>query len=162
LFIVYTNLYVKTCPPLLNSDPGPVYTQSGPHLSAGYFEIQRTGDDTSGREWERTKKMGVNTLALRMMQRDAFYMVDADCICITNEVPWEKNRQWLDVLAKSGTPLFVPIAEDAYTEEVKKALTEAFEKAAAEHSPSIPEDIIENHTPKRWISDFGVDEYNWD
>jgi len=89
-------------------------------------------------------------------------MVDADCICITNEVPWEKNRQWLDVLAKSGTPLFVPIAEDAYTEEVKKALTEAFEKAAAEHSPSIPEDIIENHTPKRWISDFGVDEYNWD
>ena len=33
------------------------------HLSAGIFELNRIGDDTSGKEWERTRKMGVNTLA---------------------------------------------------------------------------------------------------
>lgn len=36
------------------------------HLAAGLFEIQRTGDDTSGKWWERTRYMGVNTLAFRM------------------------------------------------------------------------------------------------
>ena len=35
------------------------------HLSAGLFEICRIGDDTSGTDWSRTRKMGVNTLAFR-------------------------------------------------------------------------------------------------
>ncbi|UKI37029.1 MAG: hypothetical protein L6V93_02035 [Clostridiales bacterium] len=45
------------------------------HLSAGIFEIQRTGDDTSGIEWERTKKYGINTLAFRMPQHNNFFIV---------------------------------------------------------------------------------------
>ncbi len=89
------------------------------HLSAGIFDIQRTGDDTSGNDWERTKKYGINTLAFRLPQHKIFYLADADCVGITNNIPWQKNRQWLDVLAKSGTPLFVSIAEDAYNEEIK-------------------------------------------
>ena len=36
------------------------------HLGAGLFELQRIGDDTSGNEWSRTRKMGVNTLAFRL------------------------------------------------------------------------------------------------
>ena len=63
------------------------------HLSAGIFDIQRTGDDTSGREWERTRKMGINTLAFRMCQHNKFYIVDADCVGITNCIEWKKNRQ---------------------------------------------------------------------
>ena len=46
------------------------------HLGAGIFELARTGDDTSAREWTRTPKMGVNTLAFRLPQNEAFYMVD--------------------------------------------------------------------------------------
>ncbi len=42
------------------------------HLSAGIFEISRVGDDTSGQEWARTRKMGVNTLAFRLPQHGAF------------------------------------------------------------------------------------------
>ena len=48
------------------------------HLAAGLVELQRTGDDTSGRDWARTKKMGVNTLAYRMPQNRAFYIDDPD------------------------------------------------------------------------------------
>ena len=80
------------------------------HLSAGPFEICRIGDDTSGREWARTRKMGVNSLAFRGAQHDAFYTADADCVGVTNAVPWELNRQWLDLLARSGTMLFVSLA----------------------------------------------------
>lgn len=132
------------------------------HLSAGIFDIQRTGDDTSGTDWELTKKMGINTLAFRMMQHQAFYAADADCVGITKHIPWECNRKWLDVLAKSGTPLFVSIAEDAWSENVKKDLQDAFKKAAVVHNPSIPIDCLEKQMPQKWVSDFGVDRYQWD
>lgn len=131
------------------------------HLSAGMFAIQRTGDDTSGHEWQRTKDYGINTLAFRMAQQGAFYQADADCVGITNRVDWEKNRQWLDVLAKSGTPLFVSIAKDAYSDQVKADLTEAFAKAAHNTQVSRPLDWEETMIPARWQSAFGEDEYQW-
>lgn len=131
------------------------------HLSAGIFEIQRTGDDTSGIEWERTKKYGINTLAFRMPQHNNFYCADADCVGITNEVPWEKNRQWLDVLSKSGTALFVSIAGDAYTDEIKKELKSAFTRAASNTTASKAIDWIENMLPQKWNSVFGEDQYDW-
>ena len=57
--------------------------------------------------------MGVNTLAFRGAQHGAFYVADADCVGVTNAVPWALNRQWLDLLARSGTMLFVSLAPDA-------------------------------------------------
>jgi len=131
------------------------------HLSAGVFDIQRTGDDTSGLLWERTKKMGVNTLAFRMCQHKTFYDVDADCVGITTKIPWDKNRQWLDVLARSGTPLFVSIADDAFSDEVKKDITEAFKKAAENTETSKPCDWLETKTPQKWITAFGEAEYDF-
>src|SRR5690242_8850925 len=83
------------------------------HLSAGRFEMCRIGDDTSGTEWARTRKMGVNSLAFRGAQHGAFYAADADCCGVTTHVPWSLNRQWLDLLARSGTTLFVSLAPDA-------------------------------------------------
>jgi len=131
------------------------------HLSAGIMDIQRTGDDTSGREWERTKKYGVNTLAFRMMQHGAFYQVDADCVGITCDMPWEKNAQWLDVLAKSGTPLFVSIGEDAFTPQAETAIRAAFETADKTTHVSTPVDWLETKTPRIWDSQFTRDTYNW-
>ncbi len=47
--------------------------------------------------------MGVNTLAFRLPQHGTLFTLDADMAGITEDVPWELNRQWLDVLARSGT-----------------------------------------------------------
>ena len=78
------------------------------HLCAGLVHINRIGDDTSGREWDRTRRMGVNTLAFRLMQNEVFYMCDADCVGILKDyIPWEKNSQWLHLLSYSNTPLFI-------------------------------------------------------
>lgn len=131
------------------------------HLSAGIMDIQRTGDDTSGKEWDRTKRYGINTLAFRMMQHGAFYCVDADCVGLTNDVPWEKNRQWLDVLAKSGTPLFVSIAQDAYHDHVREDVRSAFETVCATANVSRPVDWLEARTPCVWKSVHGTDRYEW-
>jgi len=132
------------------------------HLSAGIFEIQRTGDDTSGLEWERTKKMGINTLAFRMSQHHTFYDHDADCVGITKKVDFEKTKKWLDVLSKSGTALFVSVADDCQTEEVKEAIKVAFDRAAVNNKPSYPIDWMETKTPTKWKSEFGEDEYDWE
>ena len=131
------------------------------HLSAGYFEIQRTGDDTSGKEWARTLKMGVNTLAFRMPQNNVFYACDADCVGITNMVPWKKNKQWLELLSKSGTPLFVSVAGDVDNEEINDAITEAFCYASKSLPQGIPLDWEKNLTPKKWILSGEETEFNW-
>ena len=95
------------------------------------------------------------------MQHNKFYLVDADCVGITKNVSWEQNRQWLDVLAKSGTPLFVSIAEDAYTDEIKADIKSAFEKASVNTTVSKPLDWMETKTPSEWESAYGRDKYDW-
>ena len=61
------------------------------HLSVGLFDASRTGDDVSGKEWERTRRTGVNTLAFRSPQHKVFYSIDADCVAITPDVPWSMS-----------------------------------------------------------------------
>jgi alpha-galactosidase len=77
------------------------------HLSPGRFELCRVGDDTSGTDWSWTRKMGVNSLAFRGAQHNAFYAADADCVGVTNSVPWKLNAQWL--LAAKQQPLGEPL-----------------------------------------------------
>jgi len=131
------------------------------HLSAGIFEIQRTGDDTSGLYWERTRKMGINTLAFRMPQHEAFYLADADCVGLTTEVDWAYNAQWLDLLARSATPLFVSPNPAALGPQQAAALRAAFARAA--HPQLIAEPLDWQHTtcPRQWR--FGEDTvtYTW-
>lgn len=130
------------------------------HLGAGVFELQRTGDDTSGQDWTRTRKMGINTLAFRMPQHDTFFAVDADCVGLTTNVPWHHNAQWLDLLARSGTPLFVSTAPDALGAEQSAALKRAFAVAAQPLPPAEPLDWLHTTCPRRWR--FGDEEVTYD
>jgi alpha-galactosidase len=122
------------------------------HLGQGYFDIQRTGDDTSGRVWERTRRMGVNTLAFRLPQHQAFFVQDADCVGISAAIPWESNRQWLDLLAHSGTALFISPGESSRIAEHARAIREAFQLAANGGSGAKPSDAFQQSTPQRWTT----------
>lgn len=131
------------------------------HLAAGLFEMQRTGDDTSGRDWNRTRKMGVNTLAFRGPQNNAFFAVDADCVGLTRQIPWSLNRQWLDLLARSGAPLFVSAAPDAIGPAQASALRDAFRTAATAVPTGEPLDWLRNNQPERWRLTGKTVDYNW-
>jgi alpha-galactosidase len=120
------------------------------HLGAGLFELQRTGDDTSGREWERTRKMGVNTMAFRLPQHGTFFAADADCAPITKALPWRLAERWLRLVAASGTPLFLSHARDALGAEQEAAVREAFARAAVAQPPAEPLDWLETTCPRRW------------
>ena len=131
------------------------------HLAAGLVEVQRTGDDTSGRDWNRTRKMGVNTLAFRMPQHEAFFAADADCVGLTQDIPWNLNAQWLDLLARSGTPLFVSAAREAVGPAQEKALRAAFAQAAAPQPAGEPLDWEDTACPSRWRLGGAETTYDW-
>ncbi len=131
------------------------------HLGAGLFELQRTGDDTSGKAWERTRRMGVNTLAFRMPQHEAFFAADADCVGLTEAVPWDMNRQWLDLLAASGTPLFVSADPKAVGPEQRAALSDAFARAAVPQPAAEPLDWMDTTCPGRWRFGNDVQDFSW-
>ena len=131
------------------------------HLSAGIFEQNRVGDDTSGKEWDRTRKMGVNTLAFRLMQHDIFYAADGDCVGLTKDVPWEKNKQWMQLLAESGTPLFISTQPDALGAEQKVAIKQNFAIAAQKLPVGEPLDWLTNPFPTEWKLNGKVRSFEW-
>ncbi len=133
------------------------------HLAAGIFELNRTGDDTSGKEWERTRKMGVNTLAFRAPQHDIFYAGDADCIGLTKSeiIPWTKNRQWLDLVARSGTPLFLSLNRHELTAEQKEIVRDALAIAAQPQPGAEPLDWMATKLPSRWKLMEQEVRYDW-
>ncbi len=133
------------------------------HLSAGIFELARIGDDTSGTDWKRTRQMGVNCLAFRAAQNGAFYLVDADCsgLAKTNAVPWDKNRQWLDLLARSGTPLFVSWPQRLVGPEQEQALRAALARAARSQPLGEPLDWQQTRTPTQWKLDGEMRTFAW-
>lgn len=132
------------------------------HLSAGLFELYRTGDDTSGKEWGRTKKMGVNTLGFRMPQHRTFYEADGDCVGLTTQIPWEKNKQWMKLLAESSTPLFISAQPEAVGEEQKRFIRSCFDAASSSLPVAEPLDWLENDFPSKWKLNDKLVEFDWD
>lgn len=132
------------------------------HLSAGLFELNRIGDDTSGNEWDRTRKMGVNTIAFRGVHQGTFYAADGDCVGITPKVPWEKNKQWMELVAKSGTPLFISAQPEATGTAQKATIKECFKLASQNLPVGEPLDWMENAFPRSWKLNGKTENFNWD
>jgi alpha-galactosidase len=132
------------------------------HLSAGVFEMNRIGDDTSGKEWARTRKMGINAMGFRMPQHNTFYAVDGDCVGLTTAVPWEKNRQWMQLLAESSAPLFISAQPEALGTEQKTFIKQCFTQAAKVQPIGEPLDWMENPLPARWKLNNREVMFNWD
>lgn len=131
------------------------------HLSAGHFEMCRIGDDTSGNQWSRVRKMGVNSLAFRGVQHNAFYVADGDCIGVTNDLPWSLNKQWLELLARSGTMTFASLDAKALGAEQKRDLKAALAIAAVPQPLAEPLDWHESVYPSRWKLQGAVREFDW-
>ena len=97
-----------------------------------------------------------------MCQNNAFYKVDADCVGILGDrIEWKLNRQWLELLAKSGSPLFVSAQPSALTEEMKRDLQEAFAINSIQQNEAEPLDWLYNNQPQRWMIDGKAYEFDF-
>jgi alpha-galactosidase len=133
------------------------------HLAAGLVDLQRTGDDTSGRQWERTRRMGINTLAFRLPQHGTFFSLDADCVAQTSAVPWEKDRQFLDLVARSGTALFISVDPRTVTDEQREAFASAMHLALDGGTAGgiEPLDWLTTNSPSSWKAGPRTIHYDW-
>ncbi len=131
------------------------------HLSAGVFELNRIGDDTSGKEWDRTRKMGVNTLGFRMPQHNAFYAADGDCVGLTKQIDWKRNKQWMRLLAESSAPLFISAQPDVLGSEQKIFIKECFATASKIQPIGEPLDWLTNQLPSKWKLNNREVDFDW-
>ena len=134
-----------------------------PHLSAGIFELSRIGDDTSGLYWDRTRRMGVNALAFRLAHNGVFYMDDADCVGIIDRqrIPFELNKRWMDLVARSGSPLFISCNPKAADDEVKEAMRAAFRAKSEQRDDTRPLDWLDNSCPREWLINGRCETFVW-
>ena len=132
------------------------------HLSAGHFEICRIGDDTSGTDWARTRKMGVNSLAFRGAQHGAFYVADPDCVGVTTDdavgaqppVARSAGAQRNDALRLAG-------ARRARRRQKRRDLRAALALAAVPQPLGEPLDWQHNSLPAHWRAGNAERDYDW-
>ena len=158
-------IYVDFCKAILDATEGKAYIlgcNCVSHLTAGLCHINRIGDDTSGVDFDRTRRMGVNTLAFRLPQNGKFYMVDADCAgFIKGRIPFTLNKEWVTLLAKSGTPLFISAPNGAFTDEEFAYMQEMYKIASEQKNVAIPLDWQYNANPAKWSIDGEETSFVW-
>ncbi|MEO7212413.1 hypothetical protein [Mucilaginibacter sp.] len=71
-------------------------------------------------------------------------------IALAKDVPWDKNRQWLQLLAECGAPLFVSAELDILDADKKVAIKKAFADAANVQPTGEPLDRLTEQWPAKW------------
>ena len=133
------------------------------HLCAGLFEASRVGPDTSGKNWEQTKRNGVGAVAFKGIENGTLFAADPDCagLASAGAIPWEKNRQWIDLLSRSGMPFFISWRRSLADDGVREALAVAFNRAAQTRSTAEAQNWFSTSTPVRWMTADGLRTYDW-
>lgn len=131
------------------------------HLAAGIHDIVRSGCDTSGEHWHITRDYGVNTLAFRLCQNNAFFMADADCAAFTKHVPTELNMRFAELISMSDSALFISAAPGILTGRDEERLMQMFRRASQHTSGLAPVDWMERMIPEEYICDGEVRRYEW-
>jgi hypothetical protein len=70
-------------------------------------------------------------------------------------------RQWLDLVTKSGTALFISAEPRTVTGEEKKMLKTALAAAARVQPEAEPLDWMETMPPKRWSLESETASFDW-
>ena len=118
------------------------------HLAAGLVEAQRVGYDTSGRTWERARRMGGNSLVFRLAQRRRFFTVDAACVASTHGTDWQQYRQFLDLVGAIG--------DRNVRSGIDRRALDGGDPGGIE-----PVDCLHTTTPQMWRSGADTPSYRW-
>ncbi len=132
------------------------------HLLAGLAHANRTGDDTSGVHWQRTRQMGVNTLAFRLCQNGSFFAADADCVgFIPGKIDWTLNRQWAELLACSSSPFFISCPNGGLTDEQFTVMKQLYARASKAEDELVPLDWEYTSAPAHYLLNGEKLSFDW-
>ena len=110
----------------------------------------------------KNEKDGSKHLAFRIAQDRAFYGADADCVGIFNHnIDWKYNSQWLKLLSRSGTCLFVSCQPGILNEAEAEDLRQGFRFGSRQSDTLIPIDWMETRTPSRYLINGEIVTFDW-
>ena len=75
---------------------------------------------------------------------------------------WDKNKQWMKLVAMSGTPLFISAQPGTTGTEQKQVIKECFRMAAQTLPVGEPLDWMQNTFPAKWKLNGKTETFNWD
>lgn len=132
------------------------------HLTAGIHSTYRTGNDTSGRAFEWTRRNGVNCV-MRLPLNNAFYNADPDCAPFTERVKFEANLDFLEMCALTGMTTLASIKPGLLSKEEMEKVNAVFKIADANEERYGIVDYDKNACPEKFVSADGKTEkrYDW-
>lgn len=132
------------------------------HLAAGIHQIQRSGNDTSGRHFEFTRRFGVHSM-MRAPQNNAFFKTDPDCAAFTEKVSKKLNLDFLEMAAITGAATFASVTPGILNGEEEKRLQEIFAIADTIKSDEYASVCDWTHTavPSQFEFKGKLYKYNW-
>jgi len=131
------------------------------HLAAGIHDIVRSGCDTSGKDWNVTKKYGINSLVYRLCQNKTFLITDADCAAFTELVPTEQNLRFAELISLTDSAFFISAAPGILTPKDEERLMEMYRRASKFNNDAAPIDWMDKAIPEEFIHEGKTYKYDW-
>ena len=131
------------------------------HLLAGIHSTYRTGNDTSGRSFEWTRRYGVNSI-MRLPLNDTFYRADPDCAAFTERVDAELNLDYLELWALTGMTTLASVTPGILTDGQMKRINEIYLMADRDESRHGIENYDKTANPNVFSDTSGKRVYDWE
>ena len=133
------------------------------HLSAGIHSAYRTGNDTSGRHFEWTRRFGVNSV-MRLPLNDTCYRADPDCAAFTERVDVSLNLDFLEMCAISGMTTLASVTPGILNEEQMKRINSIYLLADKNESRYGILNYDKTAIPNVFVSEDGkrLREFDWE
>ena len=131
------------------------------HVVAGIHASQRSGADTSGRNFEITRQDGGEAL-MRLPQNGTFFNVDPDCAAFTEYVDIGLNLDFLEACAISGCVTLASVVPGILKADEMKRIQKIFKIASQGGKGAVPADWLGHNMISRFILPDGKEiKFDW-
>ena len=131
------------------------------HLVAGIHAAQRSGHDTSGRNFEITRAAASGAM-LRLPQNNTFFNVDPDCPAFTERVPIGANLDFLELCARTGVVTLASVTPGILKGDDLRRAQQIYKIASVGGTGAEPEDwLMHNAASKYRSADGGLFKMDW-
>ena len=133
------------------------------HLTAGIHSTYRTGNDTSGRSFEWSRRFGVNSV-MRLPLNDTVYKVDPDCAAFTERVDPELNLDYLEMCALTGMTTLASVTPGILTDKQMERINSIYLLADKDEARYGIKNYDKIANPETFVSEDGKTErtFRWD
>ena len=98
---------------------------------------------------------------IRRGKNNAFFAADADCVGILGLIDWKYNAQWLELVARSSSPLFISCKPDVPSPAELEDLRRAYAYGSEQKDELIPLDWMETPYPARYLLNGEEITFDW-